>query len=232
VTTPAVKRWAGTQAKESSADKAVSKDMRHVFGKGAPRAEDLRRSLIAGGAASRVKSTYASQSGDRNSVTVFADLRDADGKLVADMTRTLIREPNGEVTAKHETFFVEKQHQRKGIAKEVLRNTVAFYDKNNVTKIRLDASQGGRYAWARLGFGWADSTAARSNVQAAYETYLVVMKNIPREVAKRRAAAETMQPSILAGSPDGKAFLQSPECPNWFAEVKTSDPRFRKLIGL
>lgn len=93
--------------------------------------------------------------GDR--VAVHAFISTPEGAPVAEIERTINL---GERTAYHDSFFMEKEWQGKGIAKDILRSSVRQYDEVGVRSVDvLAAGQNGRYTWSRFGFDFKSDKA-------------------------------------------------------------------------
>lgn len=114
-----------------------------------------------------------------------------------DMTRTIKREPDGSITVEHNTFFVSESGQAKGIAKQILAQSMAAYQKLGVSRIELDANMKvGGYAWAKFGF-------------LPYEGSLTNMKHHVSADQNKSADAK-MEVSILRHPKDMWALADSP----------------------
>lgn len=75
------------------------------------------------------------------------------GRRIGTMDRGLTFPEHGAASAYHRLFDLDRQCQGRGIAKDLLANSVKLYDKAGVTKIKLAAALSvGGYAWAKYGF--------------------------------------------------------------------------------
>lgn len=69
-----------------------------------------------------------------------------------DYSRTLYFTKGKPGSADHDLFFLPKDVQGKGIAKELFKRSLALYDRMGIKKIDLSAVSVGGYAWAKYGF--------------------------------------------------------------------------------
>jgi GNAT superfamily N-acetyltransferase len=85
-----------------------------------------------------------------------------DTKSIAAGLFNRAKEPVGEIfrtfndfekVVRHESFWLEDDYQGRGVAKDVFREAMPFYQRIGMKRIEVIASSsGGGYAWARYGF--------------------------------------------------------------------------------
>ena len=69
------------------------------------------------------------------------------------MGRAFVRHPDGTLTVHHQELIVPRDAQGKGLAKTIMAEQVATYERLGVSKVELEANlERGAYAWAKFGF--------------------------------------------------------------------------------
>ncbi len=144
---------------------------------------------------------------DGGKLEMYGDIRAPDGGFAGEFGSTFSRD-KGRLVAKTDNLLMEAAHQGKGAGAELARNLEETYRKLGVEEVRLDASQVGRYTWAKAGYEWNEATGQK--MAKTFEKWLAG-KGLPTSEAE----AALQGAKALAESPNGKAFLLSDAAPNW-----------------
>ncbi|MCC6811380.1 MAG: hypothetical protein IT381_28380 [Deltaproteobacteria bacterium] len=104
-------------------------------------------------------------------VSFAVNVRDADGRLVARISRDARRETDGHLVVRNVTFDVDPAARAAGLGTALYAQAASFYDLvtggDPRTELRLLAGNDvGVYAWARDGFDFADDESRRAVTNA------------------------------------------------------------------
>ncbi len=141
-----------------------------------------------------------------NSLEFYGRADTAAGGFAGEYGFTLSPE-KGRLVAKLDNLLLEEGHQGRGLGAVVAKNMDETWARLGVNEARLDASNVGRYVWAKQGYEWAPETGRR--MEADFGKWLSAHGHDPAEAAVARGGAKA-----LADTPNGKAFLLS-DAPNW-----------------
>lgn len=81
---------------------------------------------------------------------------DKSGQKCGEVIRYYKREPDGSLTVKNHEFFIDDAHQGSGLGKALFNSQMDAYEKQGVSKTKLEAGFVGRYVWTKAGFEWDD----------------------------------------------------------------------------
>lgn len=127
----------------------------------------------------------------------------------------------------HSEFTLPLDKQQKGLGADFLERSEKLYKKIGIRQIRLTAnSQVGRYAWARMGFDFANENGRRTVVDKFYQ-YLAA-NGVPYDLLPivtstwEIAAYSGNAPGGTPGFLSGKKFLLG-HLPDAYEAIKTLD---------
>lgn len=203
-------------------------DVGHYFGKDLSKA-DLAQAFD-GGKHFSTQEERVSVSGDRMRASYNLV---KDGERLGSIQRNFTRNGDGSYSVYHAYFELQEKAQGGGGAKEVFRNSVAFYQKHGVKEITVTAGlDKGRYVWASYGF--RASAADVTTYRTAFVDHL--NRNGHGDAAARAGAIREMHQIAdfkVKGQRVGKDFLlnHTQHLPMWSGrmEVSAKDPGFRRL---
>jgi len=143
------------QGLDNKAATSAQEQAQGILGSKTVTMDDLVRAYTPEGYELReVAITFAS--GQRINFTAKIVKREVAGDIsVGEIVRDFIR--SGEnLIVRHEAFYLQPEFRGKGIAKEIFKKNLRFYDALGVKKIELTAGGDvGIYAWAKYGFDFA-----------------------------------------------------------------------------
>lgn len=85
------------------------------------------------------------------SALISMEYADKDGGKLFNIMRTFDIDADGKITVSHDSFYIEEK--ARGLGKTVMRNSVDYYEKAGIRKIKMPAAvSNGAYAWPRYGF--------------------------------------------------------------------------------
>lgn len=103
----------------------------------------------------QTKIKHVSENEKHGEIRVFVDVLDAQGTVVASITRRFDRDEHGVTEAHHASFFVEDEYQGSGLGKAIFNAQIDAYKRTGLIKnVTLDAAFVGRYVWTKAGFKW------------------------------------------------------------------------------
>lgn len=173
---------------------------------------------------------------DSGSLYVDFHLTDASGRKVGEITRTFKRE-GGKLVVKHDFFEIsDEKMQGTGAAKDVLRKSVALYEKTGVSEIKVEAGLScGRYVWASYGFQARPQDVAKFRSEFA-RTLRVTGRGDAGVVEKYTSMQQIADHKLADGTPAGKNWLLSKDggqrMPMWEGtlKLKKGDPGYERLM--
>ena len=110
----------------------------------------------------------AQSNADDQEITVHGKILDKNGNKAGDFTREI---KLGERSVYHAYFFLGKDYQSKGIARDLLESSVRFYDQIGIDNVTVTANGDvGKYAWAVYGFDFDDSYTLHNKREGLLDT--------------------------------------------------------------
>lgn len=146
---------------------------------------------------------YRSNSDDQE-ITVHGKILDKNGNKAGDFTREI---KLGERSVYHAYFFLGKDYQDKGIARDLLESSVRFYDQIGIDNVTVTANGDvGKYAWAVYGFDFDDSYTLHNKREGLLDTIQTKYKLEWEQLGEAGQAALTNQIRSLKHSWDIATF--------------------------
>ena len=91
-------------------------------------------------------------------------VRNASGELAGRIKRT-IEKVGDKLIAHNDVLMLDKQYQKLGLGRAILREQLAEYKRLGVAEIKITAAEVGNYAWARAGYQVDEPTLKRMRKQ-------------------------------------------------------------------